>query len=232
MTTPSSREQLPFVQRVRVGARFYHYFCCAGVKRTRIKGEPGSLEYLTHYNELVARAKGFSAPPIDLQQPGGRRFLAGMLGPIVERYLMTELPSKSLGTQCNYRRLIEILRRVEINGKNGATISLMGFKINELDCTKVAHIVRHVKDKHGNARADAVGTLLSVLWDFAKQLPESKRAITSTQHAIPNAITKRRGDSRGRRTFKRSFAGPLHPICGLPMRSGSTQRSVAAMCAG
>jgi hypothetical protein len=85
----STDKPLPYVQRVGK----YHYFRMKGFKKQRIKGEPGSLEYLQHYNELLTRATGFPTPI-----PEGRvRFLPGSIGWVIERYMVTELPHKKPG---------------------------------------------------------------------------------------------------------------------------------------
>jgi len=103
-STSSSAQRLPYVHVKHAKGRAYHCFRTQrdGVTiETRLRGAPGSAEYITHYAELRA---GLEAKPV--QRPA-----EGTVAAMISDYLLApEYTDRAPKTQADYARALDWLR--------------------------------------------------------------------------------------------------------------------------
>jgi integrase len=157
----------------------YHYFRYDGVRGPRLRGEPGSPEYVAHFEELLQLATTpgviqFPKPrrlvgrPLKASVPraGAKVFLPGSIGWAVQAFVTSKVfANYAPGTREGHRACLHMIRSSDM----GAA------PLVDLDRTSVRHYCGKIAETRGSARADQVRRCLSLLWQFAcTHLPQCK----------------------------------------------------------
>lgn len=230
-----------------------HYFRFNG-KTARLRGEPGSADYLAHHAELLALclagkgpakavAKPTQAPAVVVMPPRPRRaidamlapapvvapervaYLPGSIGWTIERYLGSgEFGSKQPGTQKNYRILLDALK-----AKLGAGM------IADLNMKHVTLFCREVQEERGPSRGRAMLAVISNVWQFAlglveANMPDDPRNPT-TYAQVSSYISEQHKawPESVREQFLDGAADHLHLMFALLLYTGQRRSDVAVM---
>jgi integrase len=84
-----------------------HQFRRKGVRKTMLKGKPGSADFMTHYAELLARSENVAA------EIGASKIKAGTIDALVVKYLKSDAFTKGLAksTQSARRPILDNFRQ-------------------------------------------------------------------------------------------------------------------------
>ena len=140
------KSSLRFVQRVGR----YHYFRKAGCKPVRLRGEPGSPEYLAAYERALAGRK-----PELLKCVGS---MPGSLGWAIDKYTAhAEFNSKAAGTRAAYLVSLKTLRAAPIARA----------LVRDINRQHVNAHCSEIEQRCGRSRGDHQAMMISLVWDFA-----------------------------------------------------------------
>jgi integrase len=161
----------------------YHYFRRGG-KRVRLRGEPGSPEYLAAYERAL--------------NGGGRElakrvgFVPGSLAWAIDKYTAhAEFESKAPGTRAAYLVMLKTLRDAPIAQ---ALVRDLNRQHVNAHCAEIAQ-------RCGKSRGDYQAMLISILWDFAdRHLSQCKLSDRSN----PTRKRKRSYDAQPRLAWPQS----------------------------
>jgi len=150
------------------------YFRFRGKSLGRLPDAEGSAEFNREYDRLVASVSGIKVRnvgrPAAMLKPKSSKPTIGLF---VERYrasdffadpLKPHLKERPLakGTQINYRLGLDLLHRQGVT-----TLSF-----SDLTGNKANLYIQKIKREHGGAAAVQQKTLLSNLWQFAREFPD------------------------------------------------------------
>ena len=164
-------ERTKYLQRFPDGSVYFRF---KGKSLGRLPGAEGSAEFNREYDRLLASVSGIKVRnvgrPAAMLKPKSTKPTIGLF---VERYrasdffadpLKPHLKERPLakGTQINYRLGLDLMHRQGVT-----TLSF-----SDLTSHKANLYIQKIKREHGGAAAVQQKTLLSNLWQFAREFPD------------------------------------------------------------